>query len=93
MEFDINRGQRYRSERRVIAREQSAVKQPEKVVGAAGLEGRGPVEDAEDTEHNGQAVWPPGGPREHRTSYLARSMGRGLGARGPVRNIAATDRR
>lgn len=60
---------------------------------SGGHEGRGPMEDTEDMEHNGQAVRPPGGPREHCTPYLARSMGHGLGARGPVRNITATDRR
>lgn len=52
------------------------------------------MEDAQDTEHNGQAVWPPGGPREHRTVLSGRDLwGHGLGARGPVRNIARSDRR
>lgn len=57
-------------------------------------EGRGPMEDAEDTEHNGQALRPPGGPREHRTRLIRRDLwATGLGARGPVRNITASDRR
>lgn len=89
--FDIN------PRDRVIAREQSASRgQAEKVVGAAGRSVRtsGTMEDAQDTEHNGQAVWPPGGPREHRTVLSGRDLwGHGLGARGPVRNIARPDRR
>ena len=45
-------------------------------------------------EHNGQAPCGPlVGLANTALSYLARSMGHGLGARGPVRNITAADRR
>lgn len=41
------------------------------------------AEDVEDTEHNGQAVWPPGGPREHRTTLSAKIYGPRTRTKGP----------